>query len=168
MPGASGYELIRRRPYSRFWGPAYGPGPLTSYRDEGLRAGQSYAYRVRAMFPGEDFTAWSAEVAATTDPDPPPIPENLSASGVSSSAIELKWASVERATRYEVQRRPDGGGDTAWVVVASVERSPEPVYRDAGLAAGTGYEYRVRSILVYRARILPSGWSDPVPARTES
>lgn len=166
--GASGYELIRRPQYSNFWQLTHEGGPVTSYRDEGLQAGTSYAYQVRAVFPGGDYTAWSKAVTATTDPYPPPPPENLSARGVSSSAIELQWAPVERTTRYEVQRRPAGGNDAAWVAVASVEHSPDPVYRDEELAAATGYEYRVRSLLVYRAKALTSRWSDPVPARTES
>ena len=165
---ATGYELERRSPFeSGAWSVVYGPGSERTYEDTGLDAGTSYGYRVRATLPGDRRTRWSTEAEAMTDAGPPPVPMDVTAHGVSSSMIEVRWTAVDGVTRYRLQRRPDGGGGGDWVAVAAVDPAEFPAYRDSELPADTAYDYRVRSVLEVDGETRRSEWSEPVSARTE-
>ena len=166
---ATGYELERRSPFeSGAWSVVYGPGSERTHEDTGLDAGTSYGYQVRATLPGDRRTRWSTEAEAMTDAGLPPVPMDVTAHGVSSSMIEVRWTAVDGVTRYRVQRRPDGGGGGGdWVAVASVDPAEFPAYRDSELPADTAYDYRVRSVLEVDGETRRSEWSEPVSGRTD-
>jgi Fibronectin type III domain len=85
-------------------------------------------------------------------------PSTVAAIPTSSTMIRLVWTGVSRANRYEIQRSNDGA---TWVSIASTD--PETTaYRDAGLASGTTYFYRVLAVTDGGATIA----SDAVSATT--
>ena len=63
-------------------------------------------------------------------------PENLIATAVSTSQINLSWDEVTGASGYDVERN---GVVIAWDVVPTA-------YQDTGLTASTSYTYRVRAV----------------------
>jgi hypothetical protein len=80
------------------------------------------------------------------DTTPPTAPSNLTATGASSSQINLSWtASTDNVgvTGYYVQRC-SGSGCTNFAQVASVSGATT-AYSDTGLAASTSYSYRVEA-----------------------
>ncbi|MCB1034281.1 MAG: fibronectin type III domain-containing protein, partial [Acidobacteria bacterium] len=93
-------------------------------------------------------------------PAPPAPPGNLQASAFSSSEIDLTWVDLSSdETGFEVERSDDLGA--SFQNVASLAAGTE-TYFDAGLAAGTEYRYRVRSVGLGGA----SAWAGPVAAST--
>jgi fibronectin type 3 domain-containing protein len=69
-------------------------------------------------------------------------PSTVAAIPASSTVIRLLWTGVSRANGYEVQRSNDGA---TWVSIASTDPDTT-AYRDAGLASGTTYFYRVLAV----------------------
>ena len=154
------------------------PSDTPSYRDTGLAPDASFEYRVRSVLvaDGEVFhSAWSGVVSPATDrmalptpanPMAPATPRDVTADGISSSEIEITWTAVAGVTRYRLQRRPDGGGPDDWAAIASADPSETPSYRGTGLAPNTGFDYRVRSVLVVDGETFRSAWSGTAAGRT--
>ena len=180
VEGLTRYRL-QRRPAGggpNDWGPiaSVAPSDTPSYRDTGLAPSTGFAYRVRSVLvvDGANFpSAWSETVSGTTDPVAPPTgpvapatPTDVAAAGISSSEIDITWAAVAGVTRYRLQRRPDGGGPDDWAAIASADPSETPTYRDTGLAPNTGFDYRVRSVLVVDGETFRSAWSGTAAGRT--
>lgn len=79
----------------------------------------------------------------------PSSPQNLQATAVSSSQINLGWTAPSNnggapVTGYKIERSADNG--TTWSTVQSNTGSTLTTYSDAGLAHSTAYTYRVSSI----------------------
>ena len=108
----------------------------------------------------------ASDIEVTTlAPDPP----DLEVDETLATVVELSWNSVAGATEYELQRRsPAGTG--AWETVYGPEPEPgsEPAsatsYRDEGVSAATGYEYRVRAVISDRGE---TEWSTTVSVTTD-
>jgi hypothetical protein len=85
---------------------------------------------------------------ATAFPDPTTTgsdrgaPSTVAAIPTSSTVIRLVWTGVSRANGYEIQRSNDAA---TWVSIASTDPDTT-AYRDAGLASGTTYFYRVLAV----------------------
>jgi hypothetical protein len=85
---------------------------------------------------------------ATTFPNPTTAgsdrgaPSAVAAIPRSSTVIRLVWTGVSRANGYEIQRSNDGA---TWVSIASTDPDTTD-YKDAGLASGTTYFYRVLAV----------------------
>lgn len=115
-----------------------------SYQDGGLNPGTSYAYRVRATNEGGSST-YSNSATATTFPLPPPAPLNLVAGSVSQSEINLTWLdNAATETGFEVLRC-QGGGCTAFSVIATVGANVTS-FRSTGLSRRTTYSYQIRAV----------------------
>ncbi|MBI3043077.1 MAG: hypothetical protein HYY78_09655 [Betaproteobacteria bacterium] len=114
----------------------------TLFSHTGLTAGATYNYRVSAYDAVPNHSAWTALVSATTpvpDTTAPSTPTGLSASGASTSQIDLSWAASTDnvgVTGYRVYR--DGA---LLATLGSVT-----TYQDTGLAASTAYSYTVQAI----------------------
>ncbi|HYR91037.1 MAG TPA: fibronectin type III domain-containing protein [Terriglobia bacterium] len=123
----------------------------TSYTDAGLAPTTSYSYRVRAADAAGNLSGYSNVTNATTNALPPPdttppaSPANLVATATSPSQINLNWtASTDNVgvTQYLLERcQPPGCTTFTQIATPSISS-----YNDAGLAASTGYNYRVRAI----------------------
>jgi hypothetical protein len=117
------------------------------HEDTGLSAGTTYVYRVRACNEAA-CSPYSAEAAATTQTPPPPAPSaptDFSASGVSTSRVDLTWThtGLPLVNRFEIQRALQTS-PTAFADLVST--APEArSHADTGLPAGTGYVYRLRA-----------------------
>jgi chitodextrinase len=106
----------------------------TSYSNTGLAAGTTYCYTVLAYDNAGNNSAQSASQCATTSggtTSPPPVP-TLSASGASSSQINLSWTASTGATGYKIYR--------AGVQIGT---ATTPSYSNTGLSASTTYCYTV-------------------------
>jgi hypothetical protein len=88
---------------------------------------------------GSPATSVSRAAAAGSDAG---APSTVTARSTSATAIQLQWAPVDGAARYDVERSTD---TVTWGVVASTG-SEETRYTDAALASGTTYYYRVAAV----------------------
>jgi len=115
----------------------------TSYSDVGLTSSTTYGYTVAAYdnaVPANESAQSSPVVNVTTQADttPPTVPQNLSATVVSSSQVDLSWSASTDVggglvAGYRVYR------DGAPVVSVTSGTS----YSDTGRAASTTYSYTV-------------------------
>jgi hypothetical protein len=113
----------------------------TAHVDSGLAAGTTYGYRIRAHN-GEGASDWTVPASATTLPEPPEAPSELTARPLSAAAIRLKWrdnSADEQGFRLE---RKSGAGDFA--PIASPERDSTR-HVDRSLKPRTRYVYRIRA-----------------------
>ena len=112
--------------------------PATTYANTGLAAATTYTYRIAACDAAGNCSAQSVAAAATTpDTQAPTVPTGLTATGVSTSQINVSWtASTDNVavTAYRLFRNG--------VFVATVN-APTVSFSDTGLAASTSYSYAV-------------------------
>jgi chitodextrinase len=117
------------------------PVTTTSYVDSGRSPGTSYSYTVRAVDNAGNQSGPSAVLTATTsgcsgDCSPPTAPV-LSATGKTSSTVDLTWTASSdnvAVTGYDVFRN------------GSLVASPAtPGFGDTGLTASTAYTYTVKA-----------------------
>ena len=73
-----------------------------------------------------------------TGGDPPGIPQNVQATAVNATTIEVTWDPVEGATQYNVYKRT--GTSSSTVLIASPTSTS---YTDSNLSSGTTYHYTV-------------------------
>ena len=142
--GATGYEVEVDGEAIAVVGP--------SYAHEGLVAGSTHTYRVRALN-AAGASAWSAPVSATTAQpaeQPPAAPTGVAATPANGTTINVVWNAVAGAAGYEVEA--DGA------VVPATGTS----YAHGGLSAGSTHTYRVRAVNAAGA----GAWSAPVVATT--
>ena len=131
------------------WDSIAGTGPsTTNYERTGLSAGTKRYYRVRAVNgtgPSDASNVDSATTAATGQaPDPP---QNLEATAVGQTAIDLDWDAPtnhgsSRVIRYKIEESSNG---TTWDSIAGTD-STRTDYERSGLSAGTTRHYRVFAV----------------------
>jgi chitodextrinase len=118
----------------------------TVYNDPGLNPSTGYNYRVQASDSAGNLSAYSNIASATTtavDTQAPTAPSNLTATTASSTQINLSWtASTDNVgvTNYLVESCV-----TASCTYAQIATTVGTTLSNSGLAAGTGYSYRVRA-----------------------
>jgi bacillolysin len=112
----------------------------TNYSDTGLGIGSTHSYTVKAFDAANNQSAASNTATASTqgtDTIPPTAPTGLTATGSSTTTIDLNWtASTDNfaVTGYKVFR--DGGAtEVATVTTTS--------YSDTGLAVNSTHSYTV-------------------------
>jgi hypothetical protein len=81
--------------------------------------------------------ASAPDVPPPTDQVPPGVPGGLSATGVSSTQINLTWTAVSGAVRYRVYR--DG-------VPTVAAETTSPSFADLGLTPATSHSYQVTAV----------------------
>jgi chitodextrinase len=122
-----------------------GTSTTTSFGDAGLTSATTYRYRVRATDAAANLSGYSNVASATTpDTQAPTAPGTVSATAVSTSAINLTWtASSDNVgvTGYLIERCQGAGCTTFSQVGTSTTTS----FGDAGLSAATTYRYQVRA-----------------------
>ena len=121
----------------------------TSFRHTNLTAGATRHYRVRARN-ANDFGPWTSAVSATTSTGTPPgPPRDLTATAVSSSAIDLSWSppgsgGSSAIIGYRIERSSTRTG--GWGEIEDDTGNTRTTYRDTGLSPNTTYYYRVSAI----------------------
>lgn len=120
-------------------------GLPASYTFTAADAG-SHTFTVTLRTAGaQSITATDQNKATATDSGivvSPAAPGSLTASAVTTSQINLSWASSTGATGYTVQRSTNNGSTWTSVITTAAGTT---TYQDTGLTAGTTYEYRVQA-----------------------
>ncbi|MCS7005574.1 MAG: GEVED domain-containing protein [Cytophagales bacterium] len=83
----------------------------------------------------EDYTLRFVEPTATCN-----VPSGLSASSITQTSATLSWSAVSGASSYTVQYKPTTS--STWTTISNVTSTSTSV---SGLAAGTTYEFQVRT-----------------------
>ena len=117
------------------------------------------AIGVVAMLAVLAATVWTPSTAQAQSPFLPP--DNLVATEVSATQIDLSWTAGVGQTSYEVQRMT--GSDAFVTVSTATNPGNATTYMDTGLTASTMYTYRVRGVV---AADPPSAWSTVAMATT--
>ena len=85
-----------------------GTSSTTTYNDTGLAGSTSYNYRVRATDAANDLGPYSATATTSTPAATPSAPTNLTATGASSTQVNLSWTASTEAggiiSNYMVER----------------------------------------------------------------
>jgi fibronectin type 3 domain-containing protein len=120
-------------------------GPLaanvTMYQNAGLIANTSYTYRVRAQ--NGDGNAISNTVTAQTLAAPPATPTGLTATGVSTSQINLAWSHTGTDEHgFRIERAAAGTTSFAEIVQTAANQTS---FSDTNRPAATSFVYRVRA-----------------------
>lgn len=115
---------------------------VTTYSDTGLAAGTLYTYRIRA-FNAAGYSSYTNEASATTESIVPPgDPSGLTASVISTTAIDLAWTdNASDELGFKIERRSENGTFTEIATVGANITA----YHDVGLSPATRYYYRVRA-----------------------
>jgi titin len=117
---------------------------VTTFAQDGLLAGTTYLYRVRARnAAGSSEPSNVASVRTPAEIQVPPAPTEVRATLVEPRAARVTWNDVEGETGYTIERRIDGT-DAPWGRVGAVNAGVTS-FTDAGLLAGKTYLYRVRA-----------------------
>jgi fibronectin type 3 domain-containing protein len=121
----------------------------TSFQDKSVAANTPYTYKVAAKDGAGNVSAFSNVSSATTptaaDTTPPTAPTNLTATGISSTQINLAWtASTDNVgvTGYRVERCT-GAGCSSFAQIGSTTTAT--TYSDTTAVVATSYSYRVRA-----------------------
>ncbi len=116
-------------------GIVFNTGLATNYVHRGLTPNTPHNYRVRAVNAGGPGS-WSNTISKYTLPNPPAIPNGLTAEEVSQNQITVVWDTVLYATGYQVQIN-----NNEIINIAAGTK-----YTHSGLSPDTEYTYRVRAV----------------------
>lgn len=113
----------------------------TTYSDQSVQPQTIYFYRVRAVNAAGP-SAYSDPANATTPVGPPAMPQNLVATAVSTTQINLTWTAIATATNVLIERSPSGNDN--WNQLADLPGTAT-TYEDKNLTQNTTYFYRIRA-----------------------
>ena len=113
----------------------------TTYSDQSVQPQTQYFYRVRAINTAGP-SGYSDPANATTPVGPPGKPQNLVATAVSTTQINLTWTAIVTASNVLIERSPNGNDN--WNQIADVPGTTT-TYEDKNLSQNTRYYYRIRA-----------------------
>lgn len=158
----TGFKIERKDEGGVFVQIATAGAGATSATDNGLTAGATYVYRIRATNAGGD-SDYSNEATVKALPNLPTAPTNLTITVLSQTALKLNWSdNSSDETGFEIERTVGGGGQATAIHSPFAVGPNVTTYTDSDLTANTTYTYRIRS---GNAGGL-SAWSSPVTATT--
>jgi hypothetical protein len=142
--GETGFKIERRTAPADPWSQAGTTAAnITAFQDRQVREETTYFYRVLAYNDGGDSDPSNVASATTPVLTIPAAPSDLQAVAASPFAVDLAWADNSYdEDGFQIERRTGAGGTWAQVAAAGPDATS---YRDAGLTAGTAYDYRVRA-----------------------
>ena len=115
---------------------------VTAFTDWYAAANTNYTYRVLAFNDGSTTPASNNATVTTLSANHPMPPSDLSATGVSTSQINLSWTdNSTNETGFLIERSADGA---TWTQVGTAAANATS-YQATGLAAATTYYFRVRA-----------------------
>ncbi len=116
---------------------------VTSFTDSALSSETTYFYRVRATNACGD-SVYLGVASATTLPNVPTAPSNLSGMGVSANSVNLSWwDNSSSETGFRVDRATSSTGPFVEVKTLG---AGVVAYTDTGLVSASTYYYRVCAI----------------------
>jgi len=140
IAGASGYDIYRFNTSTSSYD-LIDNQTLLTYVDDGLTAGITYSYLVKAY---RTVGSTKVESKASTAVSGKPIPTTVTGFKVimpGISFIDLNWNTVNGASGYEVQRSSSSTG--TYVTVGTITDSTS--FRNTGLSFNVTYYYKVRA-----------------------
>lgn len=120
---------------------------VTTFQNSGLLPATTYLYQVAALNE-VGVSAPSSQVEITTPAEvvetAPAAPGGLQATASTTTQVYLAWVDTSsNETGFQVQRRTGSDGDWSTIFTTATGVTN---YSNTGLAAGTTYTYRVRSV----------------------
>jgi predicted phage tail protein len=145
VEGESGYRVERRVDASgEEWRVVGTVGAnVTSFTQDGLLAGKTYLYRVRAFNTAGASAPSAADSVRTPAEAPVPAAPHLESSLAGPRTVRLSWTNVSNETGYKVERRVDGSAEPFRQIAVIADEVTH--YVDDGLEPGKTYLYRVRA-----------------------
>ena len=138
-----GFRIERRSSVGSFAEIATVGPNTTTFTDNGLAAGVTYYYLVRAFNAIRTSKYSNMAVATTTGSSGPAAPSNLTATAVSSSQANLSWQDNSfNENGFVIERSLSSSGP--WNQIAAVG-SGVTVYYNTNLSGGVTYWYRVNA-----------------------
>jgi fibronectin type 3 domain-containing protein len=114
---------------------------VTSYKNKNCSPSMTYTYRVKA-YNGGSYSAYSNPATATTPPNVPAQPSNLTAKVISQTEIDLSWTNnATTQTGFILLRSTD---DQNFSQVGTAAASAT-TYADTSCAPNTTYYYEVEA-----------------------
>lgn len=114
----------------------------SQWEQDGLTAGSTYLYRVRA-FNASGPSPYAGPTSGGSLPAPPPAPANLQASFAGPSRVDLKWSdTASNETGFQIERRTPS---TQFALLDTVAANATG-YSDLTVGAEATYLYRVRAV----------------------
>ncbi|HET6816421.1 MAG TPA: fibronectin type III domain-containing protein [Mycobacteriales bacterium] len=112
----------------------------TSWTDSGLLGSSTHTYCIYAHNSGGSSSTCAGTGNVTTNP---PAPTGVSATAVSGTEIDLQWLSATGAATYNVERATTSTGPWGPPIATGITGT---TFANTGLATGTTYYYRLRSV----------------------
>ncbi len=136
VAGSTGYKVERKTGAGSFsqLGSNLAVGTVI-YHDTGLTAGTTYTYRVSIL---NSISGASNEQSAITLSAAPAL---NALSGITTSQIDLSWATVTGNAGYKIERSTD---NAIWSEIATPAQGATG-YSDTSVVSGTTYYYRMRT-----------------------
>jgi len=157
----TGFKLERKLEGGTYAQIGTAPAGATSATDNGVSAGATYVYRIRATNAGGD-SPYSNEATVTALPNLPGAPTQLTVTALSQTSLKLDWNdNSSDETGFEIERTVNGVGAAAVSTNFSVDPNVT-TFTDTGLSPNSSYSYRVRAINIAG----PSAWSSSVTGTT--
>lgn len=138
----SGFQIERSPNGNDGWAKIAEAGPNTSsYADQSVQPKTRFFYRVRAVN-AAGSSGYSNVADATTPVGSPAVPQNLVATAVSTTQINLSWNAVPAAETIQIERSPNG--TDGWNPIGTATGNAT-TYSDPNLNRNTRYFYRIRA-----------------------
>lgn len=139
----SGYQIQRSPDNGATWTLVTSPAAgAQAYFDISPAIGQTYLYRMRAVYPGGQYSSYTTPVPGARA-DPQKVANLLGVLANDLTTVELTWTPSADATSYRVMKRPSTGGNFAQLA----ELEPQvAAYQDATGTPGNAYEYMVQAL----------------------
>lgn len=146
--GADGYRISRYdSDADAFEKVAVVGADVTHYEVTGLASAREYRFEICASKTIGENTYWGAdseEAAGMTKPDKVAA---LNVDAYESTAIDLSWKKVARASGYQLYRLNEETGK--YVRIATIKGGSNVTYTDSSLVAAKTYSYKVRAYKSY-------------------
>lgn len=129
----------------------------TSYKDESLKTGKKFYYKIRVVYDGKKgpFTAVKSAAANIWKPE---VKKTVNST---LSTITIKWKKVSFADGYYVYRKTENG---SWKKIGTVKGNKKFSYKDSPKAGV--YQYSVKGYILVDGKKVFSPRSATIKART--
>ena len=108
---------------------------------KGLKNDTTYSFRIRAYKTAGGVTAYSDYVRIAGKTRIANV-ASFKGSAVSASAVKLDWSKNDKATGYVIEQYRGG----KWTVLATTKNNTTLTFTVKGLAEGTAYSFRLKSL----------------------
>lgn len=139
VSGATGYQVYRATSSKGSYS-LIKTTPYISYNNNGLTAGRTYYYKIRAYKMVGKTKVYGGFSTIINAKPIPAVPSAFKSTGKSNSSITLSWAKVSGASGYQISRATSKTGK-----FTSVKTTTSNSFTNTGLVGGTTYYYKIRS-----------------------